>query len=211
MSLTAGTASASCTRLGERTVEPPIAIAKCSKLCASTQMTINPDTKPSSPSSSISSILQPRPRTAIGLSALDHRGRPLIGHHKPSPNHWPKTLTLRAGPHNLLKPWFNTIGEKIVSRRTLARERAVFSTTLVGSGLFPCRRGCRRNFPDVRRQSDADRLEDATDVTGHRGAQEELLSLLFGLDLLQPVELANELTPFRFQARSGEMLFQDFA
>src|SRR5262249_21740538 len=97
-SLTAGTASASCTRLGERTVEPPIAIAKCSKLCASTQMTINPDTKPSSPSSSISSILQPRPRTAIGLSALDHRGRPLIGHHKPSPNHWPKTLTLRAGP-----------------------------------------------------------------------------------------------------------------
>src|SRR5262245_8245460 len=101
MSLTAGTASASCTRLGERTVEPPIAIAKCSKLCASTQMTINPDTKPSSPSSSISSILQPRPRTAIGLSALDHRGRPLIGHHKPSPNHWPKTLTLRAGPHPL--------------------------------------------------------------------------------------------------------------
>src|SRR5215510_5670374 len=99
MNLTAGTASASCTRLGERTVEPPIAIAKCSKLCASTQMTINPDTKPSSPSSSISSILQPRPRTAIGLSALDHRGRPLIGHHKPSPNHWPKTLTLRAGPH----------------------------------------------------------------------------------------------------------------
>src|SRR5262245_1885336 len=103
MSLTAGTASASCTRLGERTVEPPIAIAKCSKLCASTQMTINPDTKPSSPSSSISSILQPRPSTAIGLSALDHRGRPLIGHHKPSPNHWPKTLTLRAGPHVRLK------------------------------------------------------------------------------------------------------------
>src|SRR5262245_28523880 len=103
------------------------------------------------------------------------------------------------------------MGEKIVSRRMLARERAVFSTTLVGSGLFPCRRGCRRNFPDVRRQSDADRLEDATDVTGHRGAQEELLSLLFGLDLLQPVELANELTPFRFQARGGEMLFQDLA
>jgi hypothetical protein len=53
----------------------------------------------------------------------------------------------------------------------------VLSTTLLGSGLFPGWHGCRRNFPDVGRQRDADRLEDATDVAGHRGAQEELSNL----------------------------------
>src|SRR5262249_55615730 len=123
----------------------------------------------------------------------------------------PTEARLNAGATISVRPYFNTIGKKIVSCRTFAWARAVLSTTLLGSGLFPGRCGCRRNFPNIARQRDADRLEDATDVAGHWGAQEELLSLLLGFDLLQPAELANELAPLGFRGRAGEMLFQDLA
>ena len=40
------------------------------------------------------------------------------------------------------------------------------------------------------RQRDADGFEDPADVAGRRRAQDEVLSLLFGFDLLQAIELA---------------------
>ena len=56
--------------------------------------------------------------------------------------------------------------------------------------------GCSRlGLTDVGRQRDADGLENTADVTGDRRAQDEVLALLFGLDLLQAVELPEQRAP----------------
>jgi hypothetical protein len=60
-------------------------IARHSRSFASARDSTTQSSRPPSSSSSISSILQHRPNTTADRSALDHRGRRDIGHHKPFP------------------------------------------------------------------------------------------------------------------------------
>src|SRR5208282_2918416 len=69
----------------------------------------------------------------------------------------------------------------------------------------------RLSLADVGRQRDADSLEDTADVTCDRGSQNEVLALLFGFDLLQAVEFAEQRAPLRLQAHTGEAIFQGLA
>src|SRR5262249_50325731 len=92
----------------------------------------------------------------------------------------------------------------------LARASEGLSTTLWRLLRCSSRLG-RLDFADVGRQCNADSFEDSADVAGRRRAQDELLSVLFGFDLLQTVEFAEKRAPLGLQARADKMAFQELA
>src|SRR5260370_40071681 len=51
----------------------------------------------------------------------------------------------------------------------------------------------------------------AAHVSGGRGAQDEALAILLGLDFLQAIELSDQRAPFGFHARGGEAVFERLA
>jgi hypothetical protein len=77
-----------------------------------------------------------------------------------------------------------------------------------GGGLCDRRRAAAREFLQVRRQGDADRLEQFAGKAGSRRAQPEALAVLLQCDLLQAVEIAQNVAPFGDNAMPVEALFQ---
>jgi hypothetical protein len=72
-------------------------------------------------------------------------------------------------------------------------------------------RRSRLGVVDIGRQRDADGLEDTADGARHRCAQDEVLAVLLGFDLLQAVEFAQQRAPLRLQVGGGEAVFQRLA
>ena len=62
----------------------------------------------------------------------------------------------------------------------------------------------RRQLTDERRQGDADGLADDTGTAGGLDAQHEALGSLIDGDLLDPVEVAHDVCPFRLGAGGVE-------
>ena len=65
-------------------------------------------------------------------------------------------------------------------------------------------------FPNIGWQGDTDRLKELTGDAGGRGAQQEALAILLEGDFLQPVEIAQDITPFGGDALPAEPIFEFF-
>src|SRR5271156_5806029 len=68
----------------------------------------------------------------------------------------------------------------------------------------------QRDFLNIGRQRDANRLKELTGDTGGGGAQQEALAILLELDLLQPVEIAQDVAPFSGNPLPAEAIFEFF-
>src|SRR5271168_3191598 len=68
----------------------------------------------------------------------------------------------------------------------------------------------QRDFLNIGRQRDANRLKELTGDAGGGGAQQEALAILLELDLLQPVEIAQDVAPFSGNPLAAEAIFEFF-
>src|SRR5271167_812042 len=69
----------------------------------------------------------------------------------------------------------------------------------------------QRDFLNIGRQSDANRLKELTGDAGGGGEQQEALAILLELDLLQPVEIAQGVAPFSGHPLAAEAISSSLA
>ena len=81
---------------------------------------------------------------------------------------------------------------------------------LAGRGSGSRLRPRQRDFLNIGRQRDANRLKELTGDTGGGGAQQEALAILLEGDLLQPVEIAQDVAPFSGNPLPAEPIFEFF-